>query len=350
MKICFVLNQIKTESCGTSVIILKKAHERGHQVYVMEVSGFIFEKNSGIKLRCKKIPSSNKEKNVQDFWKKVQDDKLTYQTVSAKEMDVVFLRNNPTEEASDRGWAQHCGIAFGRMIQQSGVLVLNDAFGMSHAFVDKLYFEELPAEIKPNSLITRSKEEILQFWEEQNKVMILKPLEGSGGQDVYKIDEDKRNLNQILDTILKKGYVIAQEYLPDVVEGDMRVILMNGKILQQDGQHAIIHRVSKDKSEFRSNLSLGGIPKPGKLTPEIEHIVSVISPKIIQDGLFFIGLDIVKDKLIEINILSPGGIDHSHITGMTDFTDAVVEAIERKVKYKKENPGKLSNSVLATMD
>lgn len=177
--------------------------------------------------------------------------------------------------------------------------------------------------------------------------MVLKPLEGSGGQDVYKIGKEKKNLDQILDTILRKGYVIAQEYLPAASKGDMRVILVNGQILQQDGQSAVIHRVSKDKNEFRSNLTLGGIPKPGKLTREIEHIVSVISPKIIADGLFFVGLDIVEDKLIEINVLSPGGIDHFEITGMTDFTDSIVDALERKVTYKKDFKT-LTNKELAT--
>ncbi|HLS31433.1 MAG TPA: hypothetical protein VK021_11295, partial [Flavobacteriaceae bacterium] len=176
-----------------------------------------------------------------------------------------------------------------------------------------------------------------------------KPLEGSGGQDVYRIGSKKRNLQQIFDTILSKGYVIAQEYIPEAKEGDMRVILMNGKILQQGGEYAIIHRTSTDETEFRSNLTLGGIPKPGKLTPEIQHIVSVVAPKIIRDGLFFIGLDIVKDKLIEINVLSPGGIDHSAITGMTDFTDTVIDAMERKVIYKKKHDD-LPNQVLATMD
>src|SRR5699024_4785722 len=263
-------------------------------------------------------------------------------------LDILFLRNNPTEEPYERYWAGHCGIAFARMIQKTGVLVINDAIGLSRAYIDKLYFEEFPAEIKPESLITRKREEILKFWEKNQKEIILKPLEGSGGRDVYKIGKEKKNLNQILDNILRKGYVIAQEYLPEAKNGDIRVILMNGKILQQDDQLAIIRRVSKDKSEFRSNLTLGGIPKKAKITPEIEHIVSLVGPKLIRDGLFFVGLDIVKDKLIEINVLSPGGIDHYQKTGMTDFTDSIVKALERKIQYKRKNKGKLKNTVLAT--
>ncbi len=350
MKICFVISDIKTETCGTTVIILKKAHERGHEVFVMSVGDFIFHRDEDISLRCKKIPPSIKGEKVEDFWKQVQDDNLKPKVVPSAGVDILFLRNNPTEETSDRHWAEHTGIAFARMIQQTGVLVLNDAFAMSHAFIDKLYFEELPVEIKPNSLITRSKEDLLKFWEKNNKKMVLKPLEGSGGQDVYLIDEDKKNMNQIVDTLTAKGYIIAQEFLPEVSKGDVRVILMNGKVLEQDGQKAVIRRVSTDKSEFRSNLSLGAEAKKAKLTPEMEHIISLTAPKLIRDGLFFVGLDIVKDKLIEINVLSPGGIDHCESIGMVDFTDTIIDALERKIIYMQHYKKKLSNRALATMD
>lgn len=350
MKICFVISDIKTETCGTTVHILKKAHERGHQVYVMSVGDFIFHRDTDISLRCKKIPSSIKEDAVEDFWEQVQDHSVKSKAVPSASMDVLFLRNNPTEESSDRHWAEHSGIAFARMIQHNGVLVLNDAFAMSHAFIDKLYFEELPSEIKPDSLITRNKEDLLKFWKKMDKKMVLKPLEGSGGQDVYLIDEDKKNLNQIVETISAKGYIIAQEFLPEVSKGDVRVILLNGKILEENGEKAIIRRVNSDSSEFRSNLALGAKAKKAKLTPEIERIVSLTAPKLIRDGLFFVGLDIVKDKLIEINVLSPGGLDYCENINLPAFTDTVVAAIERKIEYKKHYNGSLSNRALATMD
>lgn len=350
MKICFVISDIKTETIGTTVVILRKAHERGHEVYVMSVGDFIFKRDEDISLRCKKIPANLTAETVEEFWEQVQDDKMKTKMISSSTMDVMFLRNNPTEETSDRQWAEHSGIAFARMVQQNGVLVLNDAFAMSHAFIDKLYFEELPAEIKPNSLVTRNKDDIMKFWEANGKKMVLKPLEGSGGQDIYLIDEDKKNLNQIVESLSAKGYIIAQEFLPAVSKGDVRVILMNGKILEEDGQLALIRRISTDKNEFRSNLSLGAKAKKAKMTPAIEHIVSVTAPKLIRDGLFFVGLDIVDDKLIEINVLSPGGIDKCSEIGMPPFTDTIVDAIERKIEYLKHYKGKLSNRVLATME
>ncbi|MEH6406861.1 MAG: glutathione synthase [Leeuwenhoekiella sp.] len=349
MKICFVISDIKSEPCGTSVALLKKAYERGHTVYIMNVGGFNFVHGAPLNIHSKKLPKSLKYDNVEQFFDQVKDDDLPYITLNSSELDVLFLRNNPTEESDDRHWAEHSGIAFARMLQQQGVLVLNDANAMSHAFIDKLYFEELPEIIKPDSLITRNKEDLLAFWKKCGKKMVLKPLEGSGGQDVYLIDDEKKNFNQIFTALITKGYIIAQEFLPKVSKGDVRVILMNGKILEEDGKMAIIRRVNSDKAEFRSNLSLGAKAEPAELTPAIEKIVKLTAPKLIRDGFFFVGLDVVDDKLIEINVLSPGGLDYCQAIGLPDFTDTVIAAIERKVEYKEYYNNSLSNKELASM-
>jgi len=350
MDICFVISDIDTETVGTSVVLMKKAHERGHTVHVMGVGDFIFHHDAPMSLRCKKVKKNLEYKNAEEFWTQIQEDTRKRKVATSAEIDVLFLRNNPTEEADDRHWAEHSGIAFARMIQQEDVLVLNDAFAMSHAFIDKLYFEELPSAIKPDSLITRNLDDLLKFWEDVGKKMVLKPLEGSGGQNVYLIDKDKKNLNQIFETIAEKGYVIAQEFLPEVSKGDVRIILMNGKVLEENGEKAVIRRVNSDTSEFRSNLALGAKAKKAKYTKEMEHIVSVTAPKLIKDGLFFVGLDVVDDKLIEINVLSPGGLDYCEKIGLPDFTETVIKAIERKVAYKKLYGRSLSNKELATMD
>lgn len=349
MKICFVISSIDSETAGTTVLLMKKAHERGHNTYVMSVGDFNFHHNTPISIYCKEIPKSFKGKTKEDFLVKIQDEKLKKKKLSSAELDVLFLRNNPTEESNDRHWAEHSGIAFARMIQQSGVLVLNDAFALSHAFIDKLYFEELPQIIKPKSIITRHKADLLDFYEKNGKKMVLKPLEGSGGQDVYLINENEKNINQIIETISEKGYVIAQEFLPEVKDGDVRIILMNGEILEEDGSLAVIRRVSSSSDEFRSNLSLGAKAEKAELTPEMRKIVDITAPKLIRDGLFFVGLDVVKDKLIEINVLSPGGLDYIKGTDLPDFTKTVIQSIEKKVEFKAYYPNIMTNQELATM-
>lgn len=349
MKICFVINDVATEMCGTSVTLMAKAHEMKHEVHVMTVGDFNFEHEKPLGIHSIRIPESADIESPQNLLDRLQEGEFSKSKIPATDLDVLFIRNNPTEEGTGRHWAEQAGIAFGRMIQQEGVLVLNDAYALSHAFIDKLYFEELPSSIKPDSLITRSKKDILEFFEKHDKKMVLKPLEGSGGKDVFLLDKNSRNLNQIIDTISEQGYVIAQEFLPDVKDGDVRVLLMNGRVLEENGEKAIIRRVSSE-DEFRSNFKLGATADSSELTPEMKRIVDLTAPKLIRDGLFLVGLDIVKDKLIEINVLSPGGLERFKDIGLPDFTTSIISAIERKLDYKKEYSGKLSNKVLATMD
>ncbi|MDT0643969.1 glutathione synthetase [Zunongwangia sp. F363] len=348
MKICFVLNDVATEKNGTSTALMAEAHARGHEVYAMGVGDFNFHHDAPISINSTHVSKDTKTKSPAKFLEALQGSKAKKKKISSKDIDVLFIRNNPTEEDS-RQWAEQAGVAFGRMIQQEGVLVLNDAYALSHAFIDKLYFEELPQSIKPDSIITRSKEDLLEFWEKQNKKMVLKPLEGSGGKDVFLIDENEKNVNQIIETISAQGYVIAQEFLPAVKDGDVRVLLMNGRVMEQDGKKAIIRRVAGE-GEFRSNFSQGASADSSDLTDDMKRIIELTAPKLIRDGLFFVGLDIVKDKLIEINVLSPGGMERFKDIGLPKFTDVVIEAIERKVAYKEVYKGTLANRTLATMD
>ncbi|GGD95163.1 glutathione synthetase [Planktosalinus lacus] len=349
MKICFVLNDIATEKSGSSVLMMKKAHDLGHEVMVMGVGDFFFKHDKPLSMHCIRISKTAKFDSAEHFLERLQAGDFKRKETLATTLDVLFIRNNPTEEDTARQWAEHAGVAFGRMIQQEGVLVLNDAFALSYAFIDKLYFEELPSEIKPDSIITRKKEDILEFWEKQNKKMVLKPLEGSGGRDVYLIDKNEKNINQIIENLTQQGYIIAQEYLPAVKDGDVRVLLMNGKVIEEKGKQSIIRRVSGE-GEFRSNFALGATADSSKLTKAMQKIVDLTAPKLIRDGLFLVGLDVVKDKLIEINVLSPGGLEHFKDIGLPDFSESIIKAIERKLYYKEKFPGQFPNKVLATME
>lgn len=347
MKICYVLSDIATEGCGTSIRLIAESHNRKHDVFVCGVGGFTFNSDGPIDIEVVKIPKSAKKRTAQETLEYLQDKKT--EVIKSTDLDVLFLRNNPTEESGERQWAEFSGIGFGQLIQDSGVLVLNDAHTLANAFIDKLYFESLPEYIKPKSIITRDKDRLMAFYEEMGNQMVLKPLEGSGGQNVYMIDKHEKNTTQIIDTISREGYVIAQQFLPDVKHGDVRVLLLNGRIMEKDGQKGILRRVPRE-GEFRSNLSIGATPATTELTPAMQDIVDIVAPKLIKDGLFFVGLDIIDDKLIEINLLSPGGMDYFEEVGLPDFSSNVVEAIERKIHYRDKYKGELSNKILATMD
>ncbi len=349
MKICFVVNSVESEKSGTTAFIMHEARKRKHQVYVMGVGDFSFTNEQELSVIATSLPKNADPQTAREFIEILHSEKAKREKIAAKDLDVLFIRNNPTEEESGRAWAEHSGVAFGRMVQQEGVLVLNDAYALSNAFIDKLYFEELPSSIKPASLITRNKEDVLKFFDDHKKKMVLKPLEGSGGRGVYLIDKNEKNLNQIIENLAAQGYIIAQEFLPAVKEGDVRVLLMNGRVMEKDGKFGIIRRVSSE-GEFRSNISQGATTEFSEYTDSMRKIVDIVAPKLIRDGLFFVGLDIVKDKLIEINVLSPGGMDSFPVVGLADFSDVVVKAIERKLQYKKHYGNKISNRELATMD
>ncbi|MHA6280528.1 glutathione synthetase [Salinimicrobium sp. CAU 1759] len=349
MKICFVVNSVESEGAGTTVYMMYEAWKRKHEVFLMGVGDFSFTQNEALSIITTSLPKNFNPESPEEYLEILQGEKAKKQKIVAKDLDVLFIRNNPTEEDSGRHWAEQAGVAFGRMVQKEGVLVLNDAFALSNAFIDKLYFEELPAHVKPSSLITRDKQEILDFFEAHKKKMILKPLEGSGGRGVYLIDKNEKNLNQIIENLTSQGYIIAQQYLPAAKEGDVRVLILNGKILQKGKNYGIIKRVSGD-GEFRSNISQGGTPETVELTEQIQKIVNIIGPKLKRDGHFFVGLDVVKDKLIEINVLSPGGLDGLQKIGVDNFSDVIIEAIERKIEYKKLYGSGISNRELATME
>ena len=348
MKICFVVNNVHTEGAGSTVYIMHEAVKRKHEVYLMGVGDFSFTQTEALSINSTYLPEGHKSETPEEYLKLLQGEKGKKKKITAKDLDVLFIRNNPTEEGSNRQWAEQAGEAFGRMVQQEGVLVLNDAYALSHAFIDKLYFEELPQHIKPASLITRDKEEILAFFKKHQKKMILKPLEGSGGRGVYLIDENEKNLNQIIENLSAQGYIIAQEYLPAAKKGDVRVLLLNGQLMEKEGKYGIIKRVA-GKGEFRSNISQGAKPEESPLTDAMKDIVRIIAPKLIRDGLFFVGLDVVKDKLIEINVLSPGGMDGLYKIGLPNFSDLVINSIEKKLEYKKYYGTKIPNRQLATM-
>ena len=155
----------------------------------------------------------------------------------------------------------------------------------------------------------------------------MKPLQGSGGKNVFLINDKDKNLNQIIDAIGRDGFIVAQEYLPDASKGDIRLFLMNGKIIEIDGKIAAIHR-TQAKNDIRSNVHQGGkvkIPKIGKATLDI---VDAVSQKLVDDGMFLVGLDIVGDKVMEVNVFSPGGMGHASRLQKVNFFEPVIKAIE----------------------
>jgi len=347
MTIGFIVNDIKTEKPTYSTIFLaQRMHNQGHTVYLMGVGDLAYYPDGYMGATAVQADPKHKYKTLATYLEAIQDDKANKVRVTAPDLDVLMLRNDPSSEGEGRGWAQNAGIIFGQLALRHGVIVLNDPTKLSDA-VNKMYFQHFPEAVRPRTLITRDKDEIKEFFNEQKNDIILKPLQGSGGSGVFMVKkDDSTNLNQIVEAISRDGYVIAQEYLPEATEGDVRLIVMNGEALQHEGKYCAIHRVN-GKDDIRSNLHAGGSTQAAKVTQTMLDLVELVRPKLIQDGMFLVGLDIVGNKLMEINVFSPGGLHDACEMEGVDFSVPIIAALERKVHYKNTYGTQVNNRTVA---
>jgi glutathione synthase len=347
MKIGFVVNDIATEHAAyTTTRLAITAKRMGHEAWIMGVGEFAYDPDESLRAMAHAAPSK-KFKNNENFLEELRGKNAKTERITIEELDVLFLRNDPAEDLQDRTWAQSAGIVFGELAKSRGVLVLNDPSTLADA-INKMYFQHFPEVVRPRTLITRSPDDIHRFVKDNGNV-VLKPLQGSGGQSVFLVrSEDSANLNQMIEAIGRDGYIIAQEYLPAAGEGDIRLFMMNGKPLMRDRKYAAFRRVNKS-GDMRSNMHVGGQTEKCEITDEILQLAEIVRPKLVQDGMFLVGLDIVGDKLMEINVFSPGGLGSAQSLENVDFTEIVIEAIARKVRYKQHYPAHLDNLTLATL-
>jgi glutathione synthase len=198
-------------------------------------------------------------------------------------------------------------------------------------------------------LITKNPADIKAFAEEHKSNIILKPLQGSGGAGVFKVDpKGSSNLNQMIEAIGRDGYIIAQSYVPAAEDGDIRLFMMNGDPLSKDGKYAAMRRVAA-ADDIRSNIHAGAKRKRATIGKKHLEIAETIRPKLIADGMFLVGVDIVGDKVLEVNVFSPGNLEScSDLVGV-DFSESVLEAIERKAQIVEKYHGRFDNRHLAVM-
>jgi glutathione synthase len=282
------------------------------------------------------------------FLAELQGPKAKREQITVDDLDVLLLRNDPAADLGTRPWAQSAGMIFGQRAEARGVIVLNDPHALSLA-TTKMYFENFPQEVRPRSLISRSPEDLKKFVEDEGGRACLKPLQGSGGTNVFVITpKTAGNLNQIIDAVTRDGYAIAQEFLPAAKAGDTRLFLMNGEPLKAGGKYCAFRRISA-KGDVRSNLHAGGRLARAKVTDEMLELAAIVRPKLLQDGMFLVGLDVVGGKLMEINVFSPGGLGSAAKFEKVDFSHAVIAALERKVAARKLGRGTLTNRQLAVL-
>ena len=343
MRLGIVVNVMNSKVAGaTTYRLAADAINLGHEVWVMSTGNLAYNPNDSIGAFARTVPPG--KYTSETFLKAFNSDKAINKWITLDDLDVLLLRNNPSVQ---QAWAQSAGIHFGRLAMRHGVIVLNDPNGLGKA-MNKLYLQTFPERVRPRTLVTRSLSRIESFLEDEGTI-IVKPLQGSGGAGVFIVRKDEEhNLEMIFQSVSRDGYVMAQEYLPAAAEGDTRLFLMNGMPLCHKGKYAAFRRIRMG-DDIRSNIHAGGKLRQAELTETDFRLAEMVRPRLVEDGMFLVGLDIVGDKLMEINVFTPGGFGSAQKFENVNFTHAVLEALERKVDYMKFYRRNFNNVELATL-
>lgn len=343
MNICFIMypwENIEYQT-DTTLRIIHECALRKHKVAITTPVNLTMRRSvtsafSKI-LTNKEIPAT-----PQSFYKKA---KFKDEMVPLSGFDVIFMRANPPIDQMMLNFLDSV---------KDDTFIINDIQGLREAN-NKLYTAALQDpgnEIIPATHVSKNKDYLLKVIRESDKDrMIMKPLNGMGGSGVIVIEtKASHNINSLLDFYIynKDGtsnYVILQEFVEGAEEGDVRVLMLNGEPI------GAMKRVPA-KGDIRSNIHAGGTVQKHVLTKQEKLICKRIGPKLVKDGLYFVGLDIIKGKLIEVNVCSPGGITRINKLNkvklqkkVVDFAEDVVEnrrlALEKKDFFRKqvENAG-----------
>ena len=348
IKLGFVVNYVASEQENyTTIRLARTALRHGHAVSLIGLDGFIYDANDTVRARAH-VPRQREYPDDAALLEEIQGEDAVTERINVEELDVLMLRSDPAEEAEDRPWASTSALLFAQLVTRRGVIVLNDPSHLTNAS-NKTYFQHFPEEVRPATCITCQADEIKSFIAAHDGRGVIKPLQGSGGQGVFVVDgHSGANLNQMIDAVLRDGYAIAQEYLPKAADGDLRLLTLNGRPLRMDGQYACIRRFN-DSGDARSNISAGG--KCELVTPDADALraAETVAPKLMRDGMYFAGLDIVGDKLMEVNVDTPGGINMAEDLAGVDFSGHVNADLARKVRLRDQYRRTLTNVELAML-
>lgn len=348
MKIVFIINDIATEKDYYSTIRLaRRAMTAGHSVALVSLVDITYEADGSLTASAS-CPTRDDHEDDADLLADLQDPEAPRKRTVLGDADIMMLRADPADELVDRPWAHGSSLLFAQLVADQGVIVLNDPRHLTDAS-NKTYFQQYPEAMRPRTCITRDADTILRFIEEQGGQAVIKPLQGSGGEGVFVIDENSGgNINQMIEATTRFGYAIVQEYLPLAADGDLRLLTLNGRPLVIDDTYACFRRYN-DSEDARSNISAGGSFEMAVPDEDALRIANMATPKLIRDGMYLAGLDIVGDKMMEINVDTPGGIGQADDLSGKDFSGAIIADFERKVELRRHYGKKFSNQEFATI-
>jgi len=314
---------------STTLAIIKECMQRGHKVSILYTNDLTVRNNivhgfAKTILFEGKIPDS-----VTSFYKKCE---FQVNLKALHAFDCIMIRKDPPISP----------IVFNFLDSvKDETIIINDVDGIRKAN-NKLYtttFHDPTNSYLPKTHVSGSKKYIKKIIEESHEEkMILKPLDGSGGRGVIVLEKNaKSNINSLLDFYIDssgENYVILQEYIHGAEDGDVRVMMLNGKAI------GAYHRKPAD-GEVRANIQAGGSAHKYNLTESQKTICNKVGKKLLSDGIYFAGLDMIGDKILEVNVLNPGGITNINKLSKVRLHKNVVDFLEEKVHEKVEKRAEL---------
>ncbi len=331
MRLAFFVNDVATEVDEyTTTRLARAAAQGGHEVWYVGVGDVELGEGDGRLVARAHAAEFENHDTLEGFMERIKE--RNAERIVMDDLDALFLRNESIDDLQERPWASPLGLVVGQMLKARGVTVVNDPMSLVRA-TSKLYLEEFPETIRPRSLVTRDPEAIERFIGRVGR-SVVKPLYGAKGRNVFMIEEDgDANLAQMTEAVLEDGYAIVQEFVDGGEDGDARIFLLEGQILERDRKPAAFRRVPTG-NDLRANISVGGRPVPLQIGDVERGIVEAMSEKLVADGMYFVGIDVIGDKVVEINAESPGGMQSVERLYDVDVCPTVIEALEGRTGSK----------------
>ena len=294
----------------TTFVLMLEAQRRGHEIYFLELDDlFIRGGTAHGRYRRLQLDRATPHYELGGFETGVLDD-----------FHSVWMRKDPPFDMKFF-FATHLL----SLIDQRKCYVMNNPKGLREAN-EKLYALRFPEQI-PQTMVTSDRERLKSFMSELGGELIIKPLDGCGGSGVFYLNEQDRNTNSILEAATDNGrrLVMGQRYLPEIRQGDKRIIVLNGEPL------GAVLRVPLD-SETRGNIHVGGTCVKTEVTQRDQEICAALAPLLRADGLYFVGLDVIGSFLTEVNVTSPTGIQEVNALNGVCLESQVVDFVEHQVE------------------
>ena len=311
MKFVFLMDPLEgvVMHKDTSFIFMHEAHKRGHEVYYLANDGIEFYRNQ-LRFQVQKVTPQKIAK--QPF---IEGDKVT---LSEFDVDALFIRSEPpfSDEYLMNTW----------MLDQKRndkLFIVNSPDGIRKVN-EKVWTTQFGKHI-PETVVTSHQKSFRQFLDEQKQI-IAKPTDGFGGTGVFKVKADGDNKNVIFEMLSENGKkkVILQEYVPEAELGDKRILLLNGDIL---GAVMRVH----GEGDHRNNFFAGGTAEACEITEEDKKVCAALKPLLQELGLYFVGIDLLGKKLIEVNVTSPTCLQEMNSLYGWKLEEKVVQFVENQI-------------------